>query len=161
MELYSGQGRITLAKYDNNGELGPRFFFGNVPLFSVNFQTGEIKLKIDELRDESLEILCGSPAQQVDGGLQFEIGKGIASKFKLTFDGVNTAMNNRRWRVELPQVTLGPATNWEFIGEEFVTISLSGLAHENASGSRGTVYRQHQESTTGDRLTDMQQVVSQ
>lgn len=181
MELYSGQGRVNLNKRRADGTVDPRsrFFVGNVPHFSVNFKTGEVSMTVDEMKDEVLEIVCGSAmslqSQQivpsdhhVDGDVQadiseFEIGDGAPFEYQLMFQGVNTAGCNNanrfpRWRVYLHRVTFTAGEGWDLIGDDIVSIKISGMAHkdEHNGNKIGLVQRIHNESTSGLRSRDLQ-----
>lgn len=185
MELYSGQGRVLLAKKNPDGTLQKRFFVGNAPFFSVNFLTGDIQLVIDELKDETLEIICGSGKQEESvivpadehginpdleyAASRFEIGDAAPSVYQLTFDGVNTASTTPnglafpKWKLTLFHVTFTPAEGWDFISQEIISIKVSGMAHKDEAhnGKRGAIYRLHSESVTGLRTTDLRQVVAE
>lgn len=160
MELYSGQGRISLTKLNPDGSVQPEFFLGNAPFFSVNFRTGDVEIVLDELKDESLEIICGSPVSKNDEATTFTIGEGSPFEYRLVFSGINTASEDSRWRVELARVNFSASEGWDFISEEFAKIKIRGVARVDESGKRGMVYRLHKESVTGNRLTNAQQVVS-
>lgn len=179
MELYSGQGRVNLNKRGPDGKVNPRsrFFVGNVPHFSVNFRTGEITLSVDEMKDETLEIICGSalrasrqiiPADHhIDGDIEadiseFDIGDGAPFEYELTFEGVNRAMTTEtgrmpRWRVRLHRVTFTVGEGWDFISEEIVSVKISGMAHKDELNSNkiGTIQRIHRESVSGLRTQDI------
>lgn len=180
MELYSGQGRVNLTKRRADGKVDPRerFFVGNVPHFSVNFLTGEVSMTVDEMKDEVLEIVCGSAVRRqlqqivpsdhhVDGDAvgdvsEFEIGDSAPFEYQLLFQGVNTAMTNNagrfpRWRVYLHRVTFTAGEGWSLIGDDIVSIKVSGMAHKDElnGNKRGLVQRIHNESVSGLRSQDL------
>lgn len=181
MELYSGQGRVNLNKRRADGSVDPRerFFVGNVPHFSVNFRTGEVSMTVEEVKDEVLEIVCGSavnlqqkqivPADhhvyddiQADIS-EFEIGDSAPFEYQLMFQGVNTAGVNSagrfpRWRVYLHRVTFTAGEDWNLIGDDIVSVKVSGMAHKDElkGNKRGLVQRIHNESTSGVRYQDLQ-----
>lgn len=187
MELYSGQGRVSLAKRGPDGKVDRKswFFVGNVPDFTVNFRTGEINMSVEELKDEVLEIVCGSavrtsrqliPADHhIDCDVnadvaEFDIGDGAPFEYELSFEGVNTAMTSTikkepsdlkafpRWRVYLHRVTFTPAEKWPLISDDIASIQVSATAHKDElkNNKRGTVQRIHKESFSGLRSKDLQ-----
>lgn len=178
MELYSGQGRISLAKRNPDGTKQKRFFLGNCPNFRTNFLTGEISISVDEIRPEMLEIVCGSIPRKVDTliiqpgdgepsdiqatAMEYEINDSIPFEYELSFEGFNVATgdstgNFPQWRVYLYRVTLTSGEGWDFISDQFAVVKISGMAHKDElhNNKRGIVQRIHRESTTGLRLQDM------
>lgn len=177
MELYSGQGRIFLAKRNPDGTKQKRFFLGNCPNFNANFLTGEFNISVDEFKPETLEIVCGSVARKVnttiiqpgDGercdiqaeAFEYQINDSVPFEYELSFEGFNVATgdstgNFPQWRVYLYRVTMTCGEGWDFISDEFAVVKISGMAHKDEShdNKRGVVQRVHRESVTGHRLQD-------
>lgn len=184
MELYSGNGKISLAKRRADGSTEPRFFIGNCSRFTANFRTGELQLVIDQLKDETLEIVCGAKAipdkavLEWEGGeppeernaTRFDVDDAAPFEYELSFEGKNTAASQpaswgtdfSHWRVHLFRVTMSAGENWDLISDDFASIKISAMAHkdERHENKRGRVYRIHKEMITGNRLTDAQGVVA-
>lgn len=179
MELYSGQGRIFLAKRNADGTKQKRFFLGNCPNFRANFLTGEFTISVDEFKPETLEIVCGSVAREVDTAViqpgdgepcdikatafQYEINDSVPFEYELSFEGFNVATgdstgNFPQWRVYLYRVTMTCGEGWDFISDEFAVVKISGMAHKDEvhNNKRGVVLRVHRESVTGYRMKDSQ-----
>lgn len=121
-ELYSGQGKLYGAKLDAQGNLGEKFWCGNVPKFEVNLHTGELEFVLEELTPPNLEIICGSKLREVpvdfsllenfmlfDGPnakenfivahpqmkmYDLDIEESAPFEYALVFDGVNTATSH-------------------------------------------------------------------
>lgn len=85
-DLYSGQGKLYGAKIDAQGNLGDKFWCGNVPKLEVDLGTGELEFVLEELTPPNLEIICGSALKEVP------VDFSLLENF-LLFDGMNAKEN--------------------------------------------------------------------
>lgn len=122
MALYSGQGKLYGAKLDARGNLGEKFWCGNVPQFKVDLGTGALEFTLEELTPQNLEIICGGALREVpvdfsllENFLLFDspdakpnfvtahpqmkmydldLSESAPFEYCLVFDGVNTATSH-------------------------------------------------------------------
>lgn len=195
MEVYSGQGKLFGAKLDAHGNLGEKFWCGNVPSFKVDLGTGALEFILEELTPQNLEIICGSALKEVpvdfsllenfllfDGPdakqnfvtshpqmkmYDLDLSESAPFEYALVFDGVNTATSHlNSWkhfaRLQLFRVVTQSGRGFQFINDDFATITIVGEAKKDESrgGKRGKFswIDLHQESYTGLRTKDRRRV---